>query len=203
MKRLSLPEQNNYEVAYTRAVDTLRSIKPEFMRERCGADATKKRIIVPYFNKTYTITFPDISWSGGELKLSEKILILHYLTTLGSDETKGEMVPFKQLPGASFYNPTYRKRGPNIICDVFGQEPEKLRPAFEQQCVSECTLGDFCLKIQVFPKIEAAVVIHKGDDELPPECTILYSDTIENLLPLEDVAVLAGRIASRLMKWAR
>lgn len=217
MKKLSLPKQNNYEVAYDRAVETLAATDPALIRERTGADAAKGKIVIPYFDQTATLTFPgnsgvssetedgvrtDLHWSGAEVKFSEKILILHYLTTLGSGETKGELIPFKRLPGASFYNATYRKRGPNIIRDVFGYEPEKLLAVIDRSCVQEGSLGDVCLKIQVFPKIEAVVVLHKGDDEFPPECTILYSDVIENLLPLEDVAVLAGRVASKLMKWA-
>jgi hypothetical protein len=45
--------------------------------------------------------------------------------------------------------------------------------------------------------------MYRGDEEFPPECQFLYSDAIINLLPLEDVAVLAGRVAKYLIKWAK
>jgi hypothetical protein len=42
------------------------------------------------------------------------------------------------------------------------------------------------------------VVLHAGDEEFPAEANILFDDAIVNFLPLEDVAVLAGLIATRL-----
>jgi len=52
----------------------------------------------------------------------------------------------------------------------------------------------------VFPRVEAVVVLFKGDEEFPPEANILYKDDIVNFLPLEDVAVLSGLVAGRLKR---
>jgi hypothetical protein len=43
-------------------------------------------------------------------------------------------------------------------------------------------------------------VLHGGDEEFPAAANILFRDEIVNFLPLEDVAVLAGLIATRLAK---
>jgi len=42
------------------------------------------------------------------------------------------------------------------------------------------------------------VVLYTGDEEFPAEANILFNDEIGNFLSLEDVAVLAGSIATRL-----
>ena len=43
-------------------------------------------------------------------------------------------------------------------------------------------------------------MLHAGDEEFPAEANILFDDAIINFLTLEDVAVLAGLIATRLAK---
>mgnify|MGYP006287777995 CR=1 FL=1 len=199
MSKLDLPKQNNYEIAYKRAAEMLRSSDFGEIKRRCGVDTKEGYILVEYFGADYRIRLPKVEFESEKLSMAEKILILHYLTTTGTYEPEGVYLAFKGLPGAAFYNPTYRKRGPNIIRDVFGNNPERLEKVLEEPCVKKGDTGDVSLRIQVFPKIEALVIMYRGDDEFPPECQILYNDEIINLLPLEDVAVLAGRIAKFLM----
>jgi hypothetical protein len=52
----------------------------------------------------------------------------------------------------------------------------------------------------VFPRIDVIVIIHKGDEEFPPEVNLLFSENINNFLPLEDVSILGGIIAGYLKK---
>jgi hypothetical protein len=141
-----------------------------------------------------------MSFSPDSISFAEKILLLHYLTTKGDKETKGEYVTFKNLPGASFYNSTYRKRSIERILRAFGAAPKSL---LDVSCVlagQPAELGDVSVRFQVFPKIEATIVLHEGDDEFPPEAQIVFRDEVVNLLPLEDIAVLSGILASRLIK---
>jgi hypothetical protein len=196
------PEKDSYEIAFERAADTLQEVSLPTIREKCAVEISDGTIGLQYFNSVYAINVPDVTFQPDDLSLAEKILLLHYLTTLGNKKTDGKYIPFKQLPGASFYNPTYRKRGPNIILKVFGDQPDKIRNALEKPCVTEETVGDVSVKISIFPRIDAIVTMHRGDEEFEPECQILYNDEIQNLLPLEDVAVLAGRIAKYLITWA-
>ena len=60
------------------------------------------------------------------------------------------------------------------------------------------SFGDLSAVIPVFPRIDAMVVMHFGDEEFPPEASILFRDDIVNHLPVEDVAVLSTMIALRL-----
>ena len=63
-------------------------------------------------------------------------------------------------------------------------------------------MGDASFRFDILPKIAGVVVLHAGDEEFPAEANILFDDEIINFLPLEDVAVLAGVIATRLAKSA-
>jgi hypothetical protein len=44
------------------------------------------------------------------------------------------------------------------------------------------------------------IVIWSGDDELPPEGSILFDESIISYLPTEDIAVLSGMPLYRLIR---
>jgi hypothetical protein len=161
--------------------------------------------MLPFFGRQVEVRQPEeaggeLEISPPELPLAERILILHYLTTTGSRPSRNEMVSFKQLPGAAFYEPAYRKRGPERIARLFGADLQLFHRACRSLGWQEAGFGDASCSLQVFPRLRALVVLHCGDEEFPPAANLLFSDDIANCLPLEDVAVLAGLIAGRLSK---
>ncbi|UCF99005.1 MAG: DUF3786 domain-containing protein [Spirochaetaceae bacterium] len=195
-----------YGIAYRKACGELRSRDIGELRVLCsrsGAVLNGRTIRLPFFSTRVEIRIPEDAepeFNPEELPLVEKILILHYL--LGRDEksTKGNMVAFKNLPGASFYDPTYQKRGPRRIARRFGEDVEAFRVACRNMNWREEQLGDASFQFDILPKLRGLVVLHAGDEEFPAEANILFNDDIINFLPLEDVAVLAGLIATRLGK---
>ena len=130
----------------------------------------------------------------------EKILILHYLTGSGQVPTGDRLVSFKNLPGAAFYAVPYQKRGPARIARRFGASPEDFRRACSALGWTPEQFGDLSFSVDVFPRIRAVVVLHLGDEEFPAEANILHNEGIVSFLPLEDVAVLGGSIATRLTR---
>ena len=198
-----LPRQNSHEIAFNRAADLLRAGDPDDICRRSGAKSYGGSISITFFRDEYEIQLPEVVFNPPDLSPGEKILILHYLTSKGTTSTKGEYVSFKNLPGASFYNPTYRKRGPDRILKLFGRDIEQIVEAAEVLGASRAALGDVSVKFSIFPKIESLIVLFRGDEEFPPEANILFNDDIINYLSLEDVAVLSGFIAGRLNKAKR
>jgi hypothetical protein len=163
---------------------------------------------------------PPVEFSPSGLPLVEKILILHYLigreTAPANDSAaksaaarngaaqdrtaQDRLVAFKNLPGASFYDPTYQKRGPRRIARRFGAEAEAFRRAGARLGWQDGELGDISFRFDIFPKIRGTVVLNLEDEEFPAEASILFSSEIVAFLSLEDVAVLAGSIATRLAR---
>jgi len=198
--KIELPKQNNYEIAFNSAADLLRKADMVEVAERCGAQWEGDSLRLRYFNSDCRILFPEVSFDPPAISLAEKILVLHYLTSRESHPAKGEFVAYKNLPSASFYNPTYRKRGTNRVLSAFGSRPEVLWELAGMLGAGRAEYGDVSLRIPVFPKIDAIVLIYRGDEEFPPEAEFLFKDDIISYLSLEDVAVLAGTIASRLIR---
>jgi hypothetical protein len=60
--------------------------------------------------------------------------------------------------------------------------------------------GDISLKITAFPKIPVIVILWMGDEEILPSSNMLFDASIAEHLPTEDVAVIGGFVASKLVK---
>jgi hypothetical protein len=192
-----------YESAYQKAGLEIRVSDLEELCERSGAVLNGRTIRVSFFGSRVEILIPEngnVEFQPSEVPLAERILILHYLLGRESRPTRGSMVAFKNLPGASFYDQTYQKRGPQRIARRFGQNVAEFRKACRSLNWQEAELGDASFQFDILPKIRGLLVLHAGDEEFPPEVNILFNDEIGNFLPLEDVAVLAGLIATRLSK---
>jgi hypothetical protein len=55
----------------------------------------------------------------------------------------------------------------------------------------------------VLPRVPVQLILWQGDEELPPESTILFDATISDYLPAEDIAVLSGMLVYRLISMAK
>ena len=195
-----MKEANAYKTAFDKAAELLRTADPAALSLRTGARWQEERLLVPFFDQICTIELPAVRFAEAALSLYEQILILHYVTSSGVENTRGEWVKFKNLPGASFYDPTYRKRSTNRILAAFGDQPKQLLEAAAAVSGRPADFGDVSVELDIFPKVKAVVVLYRGDDEFPPEAGILFRDDIVNYLPLEDIAVCAGLLAGRLAK---
>ena len=189
-----------YEASFRKGADLLKNGDHALMCAATGARLDGDRVRLTFFTDEISIGLRDAGFDPPSLSSYEQILVLHYLTTLGGSGTKGDYVSFKNLPGASFYESTYRRRGPERILALFGDRPDFLIEAAGRLGGERAGYGDASARIRVFPRVEAVVVLFKGDEEFPPEANILYKDDIVNFLPLEDVAVLSGLVAGRLKR---
>ena len=193
-----------YQIAYRKAGERIGAADLDELCRRSGAIRNGSRLRVSFFGERVQIRIASAEgepeFEPEQLPLVEKILILHYLLGREHTSVKTTMVAFKNLPGASFYDPTYQKRGPKRIARRFGQNIEAFHGACGNLRWQADELGDASYHFDIFPKVKGLVVLHAEDEEFPAEANILFSGEIVNFLPLEDVAVLAGLIATRLAR---
>jgi len=66
------------------------------------------------------------------------------------------------------------------------------------------SMGDVSVTIQAFPKTPITFVIWRGDEEFPPNGTILFDSSIKNnLLSPEDIAELVSMIVYSMIAKVR
>jgi hypothetical protein len=186
-----------YELALKKACDKLKGLDIEAIsiNSRANLNSTKNSLTVKYLNKDYIIDLrnPDSIRAGEkEAKLTEKILILHYLINAKDIPLTGKMISFRDIKGANIYYPNFKKRAIDPLVKVFGNNAEGLYKAGEKFEALKENYGDKSIKINIFPKIPVTYVIWEGDDEFDANGTILMDNTIQHLLPGEDIVLAAS-----------
>jgi hypothetical protein len=139
----------------------------------------------------------------GEVPLPEKILLCHYLLHASGNPPTGDLITFRQIPDGHFYFDAFQRRARDPFLATFGRYPELFQRCAQMLGGRQTATGDVGLSFQVLPRIAIHLVIWKGDDEFPPEASILFDANIQHNLDAEDIAVLSGMLVYRLMGIAR
>jgi hypothetical protein len=141
----------------------------------------------------------DEGQAGSEdIDLKDRILILHYLTTAKGTPNTGKLIGFKQVPGGLFEYASFSREVLIPLLDHFGKKPELLVKAAANLGGSEVVYGNAAVSIKAFPNVPVVIVLWRGDDEFPPNASILFDSTVADYLSTEDMSVLCERIVERL-----
>lgn len=144
--------------------------------------------------------FPLLKADSGEpAKLSERVLVLHYLLYDSPLVLTNELISFKGFPEGQFYWQPFRSRTVNPLISRIGNDLDLLQTHLQRFDWEEVAMGDFGARIHGIGKIYVTLVYHCGDDEFPPEADVLFDTCIKQVFVAEDVAVLASRICLGLL----
>jgi len=213
---LSVPEYKNYEygynLAYKLAGEQLAATGD--LKQRClksGADykraGSKEIVTVEFLNQAYRVTLPDIDVSlvggGAEVPISDKILILHYLTLASGAALSDKPIAFQELPEGASYQRTFSKRSIEPLVKYFGGEPKRLIEVARRLGGRQADYGDAAVTISGFKMVPVTLVLWGGDEEFPARGNILFDDTISGYLSTYDITVLCDAITWRLVRFLR
>ena len=165
-------------------------------------------LIVPFLNDGYRVKIhpePDIhgSNSSGEVAITDKILIAHYLLGATGKKRTGRLITFRQIPDGHFYFEAFQKRARDPFVNFFGTNGQLFAKCAAALGASPVKSGDFGMEFTVFPHISVQLVLWKSDEEFPPDGTILFDESIQWYLPAEDIAVMSGSLVYRLIGLGR
>lgn len=169
----------------------------------CGAVLKNDCIVLKYLDIDYTVYFDyKLKITPESLSYLERIYLLHYLNSYTNKKLPGlknKFVSYNNLSGGMFYYSAFRKNGPAKILKNFGKEPDKLLSAVYEIGGKKAVYNDISVKINVFPKIDLIIIMYMEDDEFPPEVKFLFNYDITNYLCLEDISLMSGVIAEKLI----
>jgi hypothetical protein len=137
--------------------------------------------------------------TGDPAKLSDRILVLHYLLCDVPISPTNEPISFRALPGGQFYWQPFLSRTVKPLIARIGNDLELLRKNLQRFDWEEVTMGVFGARIHAIGKFYVTLVYHLGDDEFPPTADTLFDACIKQVFVAEDVAVLASRICLGLL----
>ncbi len=197
------PEER-YGPALERALDEWKDSDPQETAWKAGVDfdAASRLVSVPLLGEWFTVSHPDgevRSQDGEEAPITTRILVLHYLLTATGAPVVGRWIAFRELPDALTYDPAFQGRSAHRLRERFGEDLEAFHKAAAALDGSRLDFGDASYLFRAFPRLWMAVVIYRGDEEFSASANILFDAAASDYLPTEDLAVLGGLLASRLV----
>jgi hypothetical protein len=198
--------QEAWELAVDLTVDALRSSD---LTERCrnsGAvlDDQGTSLEITFLGEAYQVSLPDfeVTLDGRDVHITDRILLLHYLQLATGRSAAGEWTGFEQVPGGELYLRNFRARSVDRLLRSFGESDEKLPAAAESLGGRKLDLADISYELLAMPRVPVALTFWRGDDEFPASANLLFKASATEYLSTEDMVVLAGVIAGRLIKAA-
>jgi hypothetical protein len=204
---MTQPRERGYEAALKKAHQDLSKLEPFKTAFMAGCDFHPDeeggQIPVRFFGEEYVITFPHItvqSARGQEPDVATRLIILHYLIHADGTPPADRWISFRELPDGLAYDPAFRKRSSLRLVREYGVDPRGFSAAAEASGGERLTFGDVSYMFDLLPRVRMAVILHVGDEEFGPGVNILFDAVVSHYLPVEDLAVLGGILARRLIK---
>jgi hypothetical protein len=210
---LPLPGQKDYEIAYTLAFKLAgeKLSGPEIVEEQCRMSGSfcqttgaLHTVLLHYLNRSYRVSWPDIDIvladSDEQVELRDKVLILHYLTGARGTPLSHQLISYQELHEGAAYYPSFIKRAVKPLIDCFGQNPERLLEAASEIGAQKVDLGDVAVRVMAFALVPVTLILRRGDEEFPPDASILFDSTILDYLMAEDINVLCQTLVWRLVR---
>jgi hypothetical protein len=196
--------EDTYQPALETAIRALALLEPfeAAFRAGCDYDPATARISVPYFGRELQAGFPAgtvLAADGQAADTATRLLVLHYLIHADGSPPGDRWVAFRELPDARVYDPAFQKRSALRLLHRFGNDEPALVAASRLLQGEPIQFGDRAFLFRAFPRVRLAVIWHHGDEEFPPSLHVLFDAGAGNYLPTEDLAVLGGALAAKLI----
>lgn len=198
---------NNYEIAYKEEWNKLKKLDPFDVSKRLDVKycSNKNQFTIIFLNEELLIDFKTESiyskMDGKRPLIGDSIIILNYLTYSKDYIAEiDKIVSLKEIPngGALFY-PAFHKSSIVQLINTFGYDIKQFEKNASKIGSEEVNIGDKGYKFKVLPKINIYIAIWEGDDEIPPNATILFEPSIEKLVHIETVIGIGMRLANKVI----
>lgn len=168
--------------------------------------ASSSRLTIQFLTDTYELNVSDrtILQQPSLLPAEDylSVLILHYLIGCLKHGYKpsGDWVSFKDIWGGNTYYPAYRKNTIRPLIERLQKDTEglvrRLLMGYKGKVVEG---GDITIELETFPDVFIRIVIWRGEDEIPPEATMLFDRNLTDVLSTEDIAVFLDSVDHRII----
>jgi hypothetical protein len=200
-----------YGPALEKAQEALPAVDPVRQASHAGVEFEPRdghggRFVVPFFGTTYAVSWPAGEVrrvnDGTEADVASRILLLHYLLTADGTAVADRWIAFRNLPGGLGYDAAFQGRANLRLARTFGAERAAFEAAARALKGEPLTFGDTSFLFRMLPRLWLAVVLYLADDEFPANANVLFDASASHYLPTEDLAVLGGLLAGRLIRAA-
>jgi hypothetical protein len=200
--------QNPYDKTYQLAQEKFAGLDISDVAFNSSAQLADDILTVPFLGEQFLVAEKGKeikSLTGNrEVKIAEKILLIHYLTTADGTPLTRRLITFENLSEASFYYPTYKARTIDILLRTFDNNIKKFMGVSEQLGAKiETSLEKGKSTFLVLPNVPVIFIYWSGDREVPSNMQILYDANITHYLPQEDIVVITELLTHKIIRRAK
>lgn len=199
------PEET-YGPALEKALQAFPQLDPHETAFRAGVAFDENLFQVPFLGTVYAVQWPQgaihRAIGQGEAEITTRILLLHYLLTADGTPLADKWITFRNLPGGLGYDAAFQGRAGRRLVRAFGNNGPAFEAAARTLGGERLSFGDASFCFRALPRLWLAVVLYLADDEFPANASVLFDGAASRYLPTEDLAVLGGLLAGRLIKAA-
>ena len=200
-----MPRIDDYLSARRIAVEALSKENFNDIARRTGIEVREDHTFrIPFLDRVYRVGFPDFQFvdesdDSKDVPIQEQILILHFMSARVGSGLSGNWIAYREIPGAAFYFSAFTKRAVDPLKKVFGHNLSGFSKTAEWLHGTPLDTGDAAYEFSVFKGVPLRLILWEGDDEFPPEASIIFDESIGKILSPEDVAWLSGMLVYRLI----
>lgn len=181
--------------AYQKAQEDIARVSPYVVASKSGAIFDGERFILPFFQRTFSIQFPDVKVEELESQTPPQrwieVLLLHYLLHADGTPMSGMWITYRHLPDAFLFEQRFTSMAIRPLIDSFGNNADGFhRAATYIGGTPMSRSGDAAFRFLAFPKIPMGCILYLGDEEVSSSFNILFDAVAPHYLPTEDLSYL-------------
>jgi hypothetical protein len=202
-----VPTHEHYGQALKLGLDALDRLDPWRVAMRAGGTFEDRRLVLPHLDR-HVVLDPDsktfsVQETGNEAPIWLSILTVHYLTKADGRFPTGNLKHFREFKEGQFYEPAFNSHTKDVLIQFFGNTPKAMLAAAEKLGGKILQTGGAAVELKYFPYVPITCIVWEGDEEFPPEATVLFDDTADAFFSAEDMAVAGQMAVLELIKASR
>lgn len=172
-------------------------------RSACEYAAERNVLTVPLWGKEYALEFPELvarDAQGHTAGPERQALLLMYLQLADGVPIAGKWLSYRKVPGGMFYANAFSGYAERRLAQAFNGDLESLGQAAGQLGGERLSLGNAAFEFTVLPRVRLAVVYWLGDEDFPPNASVLFDAAASHYLSVDALAVVGSQLVSRLIR---
>jgi hypothetical protein len=172
----------------------------------CESVAGETRLEVRFWDRSYLITWPDLTVRDKEGQPCPgpfQGLILQYLLLADGTPLENTWVSLRNLPHGSFYEQAFQSYSGNLLVRSFRGNVEGFRAIAHGLGGEPLEMGDAAFRFWALPRLPLAVVYWSGGGEFPDSAQVLFDKSASHYHHLEMLAHLGGMLCDRIVESAK
>lgn len=195
-------EINNYDRMLLAARQRFLEYDSQALGQKPGVTDLGSELITDFLGQRTVIRKEDgqILLDGRIAGFGEGLSVLDWLCDRKPDATASlEFCPIGSLPGVYVGGGNLSMDMPRLAMAI-DRKPEKFQTACLEIGGLPEKLGDLGFQLKIFPDLPMCLKFYFGDEEFPPQLTLLWDRNMLRFVRYETVYYIAGCLQARLLQ---